>query len=178
MQITPSIITKLNITQAKGRDHTFSLTIDSIAPHKGSVSLDSERFSWSGHWSAMPQASVLDFFSSAPSDYLLGAMADIASHVSDGKGFRKKTLTKLLKLRRVSDLEREEAREIFVFIKHTVRSDWMMPSMMTRIWGEEWWHFMASAPNPLYTEALALIETAQAAVAQYRNQLANAKPII
>lgn len=171
MKITSTSILKLCVEDVEGIQDGLFVILESTGPKRGLATVRYGQQSWSSFWPAMPHEDVVDFFATAPCDYLVDNMTAIMSHTSDSKGFKNKTLLELLKLRRRGEITKENAKDLHSTFSQAERAQDVNGSMLAAVWGgDDWWHCIGSVPNPAYEKATHVMAAAQRAVRQYRDE--------
>lgn len=145
------------------------IDLESISPRWGQVgiAIPARGICWKDSWRSMPYDCVLEFFSKAPTEYLVDNMAGVSKGLPDYLGFKEKTLTKLMHMRRNREFERSEASSIYEMLSDSEYAHQADPKALAPIWGPDWWYAISMTPNPAYAEAMEIIDVAQKAVATY-----------
>ncbi|MDR6397967.1 hypothetical protein ACTOWA_00315 [Herbaspirillum seropedicae] len=154
MEITKSNLVKLTITGAPALD-PIGVFLEDIEPGKGKVVIECAGDSWTAYWSAMgKQKTVAQFISATSADYLVGCMVPgMRSHRYDPAQAQRICFQHILKERRRRDMERHEAKELWITVKQTHFYDHMggNAGLFQEVFGDEWWYSVPESPNPSWT---------------------------
>lgn len=181
MNIEITTVKKLLISDLMGEPYKIdpvSVILEDYEPGRGRIIIECAGESWSSWWGAMSGRTVAQFFCDCSDDYIIGC---IASQVRDRRfsGAALYALGKrsvIARRRGEGDyweygdrLEKWEAAELWSELDELQSIDgdqacWRHSDLLTRLFGDEWWHMASSAtePNPAYNYLLRLVAAVQA----------------
>lgn len=166
MKVTVSQVTKINIEGAKALD-PIDVFLEDFGHGKGSVTLKCYGQSWSGYWGATGCETVAEFFCSCDEHYLAGKMGGPDSTKPNYKMLPQFARESIIRRRRGRDriydsLMKEDARELYDMVSSILYvDDAPNHSVMTEIFGPEWWHVIPDMPNPDYDYLCRIINAAK-----------------
>lgn len=181
MNIEITTVKKLRIGDLMGEPYKLdpvSVILEDYEPGRGRIIVECAGESWSAWWGAMSGRAVAQFVCDCGADYIIGC---IASQVRESR-FSGAALHALAKrsviARRLGQsdyweygdrLEKHEAAELWSELDDlkSVEGDqacWRHSDLLTRLFGEEWWHMASTAtePNPAYHYLQRLVAAVQA----------------
>ncbi|WP_447590078.1 hypothetical protein [Aquipseudomonas campi] len=181
MKTETTQVTKLLISDLMGEPYKLdpvSAILEDFEPGRGRLILECAGESWSAWWSAMSGRTVAQFVCDCSADYIIGC---IASQVRESR-FSGDALYALAKRALIARrwgkgdyweygdrLEKQEAAELWSELDELRGVDrdqacWQHSDLLTRLFGEEWWHMAsrATVPNPAYHYLQRLVAAVQA----------------
>lgn len=181
LQVERSTVTKLMITGAPNLD-PITVFLEDLAPRKGKITVSCWGKSWTAYWAGMWDGlSIGQFFCELNTGYIIGYFDQAMSpRQFSGEALANKAQITVLQDRRRGELGQDEARELFTEAEdfrespsidhlHAAHSE-----LMTKLFGDEWWHLTndATEPNPDYAYLERIIHAVQQALSQEQQQVA------
>lgn len=168
MQIIEESIRRLTISMVPGLD-PIRVALEDIQPGKGRINIECFGKSWASFWGAMGNRTIADFFTDCNVSYLAGNLSDIQSDLTDGDAIVEGLRKELIKLRRSKDLDKDEARDLWLEIDEISAPCVEILyanhyELAVRLLGDDWWHQLPTKPNPDYEYLCRIIKTVQAAL--------------
>lgn len=171
MKISKSTVEKLVITDAQmpeglGTLDPITVFAEDYGPGQGKITITCFGEAWSHYWSHMGEKTKLaEFFRKCDEDYLAGKLkTGIQDEIEDDdeEGLTASLRDRIIKDRRIGDLDKNEARELW---DDAGRVDWHdRADICYRVFGDEWWHLTPQKPNHEYVYLCRIIKTVQAAL--------------
>jgi len=168
MKTELSKITRLLITDLMGEPYKLdpvTVVLEDFSPSKGRIIIECYGKSWSAGWGAMSGRTVAQFVSDCGADYIISSLCRVSQQrfsPTEAVKLARKVVCDRRRGRGLyweygAPLEREEARELYDDAKdlqgiESPSMAFLFDSLLTRIFGPEWWHSLdqADEPNPSY----------------------------
>lgn len=171
MKIETGTVTIVRITgiEASHSLDPIRVTLDDIEPGKGRITIECWGKAWASYWGGMGSQTIAQFFVGCNNGYLIDNLA--YGQQLERTRYSADALVKLAEKticeRRRSatpawldlgGLEKDAARELFndvgdlAYLEDPM-SCWSQSTLLTSIFGEEWFHYIdgrAAEPNPEY----------------------------
>lgn len=182
MNIEKSTVTKLLITGAPALD-PITVFLEDIEPRRGKIIIECYGKSWSSYWGGMGSNTIAQFFCSMDEHYLAKNLSDIHADIVDGDSIKDGAFRQIIALRKGrmvrsrlsvdgyvrigrNDITAEEARELWEEVEDaSFGSDgWSDPSLMQKVFGDEWWYQLPTKPNADYQYLCRIIKAVQQAL--------------
>nr|WP_319566224.1 hypothetical protein [uncultured Rhodoferax sp.] len=183
MKIEQKQVTLLTITEAPNLDPIRVQTED-IEPGKGRITVSCWGKSWTSYWGGMGEKNTIaDFFCSCNANYIIGNFTTgMPSTVFSGDALLERAKKSIIARRRgrcleYSHLDKAEARELWTDVElanidHGDRPQDLPSTLMTQLYGKEWWYEAerAQTPNHEYEYLTRIIHAVQAAFQQLKSE--------
>lgn len=168
MKTELSQIARLLITDLMGEPYKLdpvTVVLEDFSPGKGRIIIECYGKSWSAGWGAMSGRTVAQFVSDCGADYIISSLCRVSQQrfsPTEAVKLARKVICDRRRGRGLyweygAPLEREEARELYDDAKELQGIEspsmaFLFDSLLTRIFGPEWWHSLdqADEPNPSY----------------------------
>ena len=169
MKVTTSTIKQIKITEVPRLD-PIDVMLEDIEPGKGRIVIRCYTKAWTAYWGAMGDRTIAQFFCDCDEHYLAGGLSiGLPPTLSDGEAIFPAARREICKMRRANNLNRAKARELFDGLHdiNGISRDelWNHLSILTPIFGDEWWYSMPSRPNPEYEYLCRIIKAVQEGLA-------------
>lgn len=182
MRIETGTVRRIKIFDAPGLD-PISVTLEDYEAGQGKIGIDVYGTAWSNYWGAMgKQHTISTFFQKCSASYLIGKLATGI----EGTRFSNEALIALAKKTIIArrrgrhdrsnfdSLDKSEARELYDEIEcrlenvHTPSACHFESDFLTKVFHEEWWHYLdgeAQEPNPDYLYLERVVKAVQEGLA-------------
>lgn len=184
MKIEQTQITKLLLSDLMGEPYWLdpvTVILEDFEPGKGRIIIECYGKSWSAGWGAMSGRTVAQFVSDCGDEYVIGSLTRVSRQrfsSSEAVKLARKVICDRRRKRGLyweygEELEREEARQLYdqadeLCGMDSVNHGMLYDSLLSKVFGPEWWHFVDSAtePNPDYLYLQRIVLAVQAGLRQ------------
>lgn len=179
MKVEQSKVTKLRITEVENLD-PITVFLEDFGPGKGQITIQCYGKSWTSYWGAMDGRTIAEFFCDSDEHYIAKNLSQIDASVPDYEALAELAKAEVCKLRMARELDHREARRLFDEINDSPLTGdddeakaWLTydQSIMSEIFGYEWWCSIPWKANPEYEYLCRIILAVQAAIKSAGNGL-------
>jgi len=165
MKVTTETVQKITIADLDRLD-PVALYLEDQGPGKGKVIITCYGSSWTAFWGSMGDRPVAEFIKSCSNSYLIGKLdPQLKDEVDDIAGLTTAAKKEIIKNRKSKDLRDSDAREWFDTVCICAGEDLLNDrELMSRIFGDEYWHSIPKKPNPDYDYLSRILDAVKAAI--------------
>lgn len=167
MKIEQTTVQKIHITNVDRLD-PVTVVVEDIEPGKGKIIIECYGESWSSYWGGMGGRSISEFFMDCGNDYLIGNLTSRLYSTVPLEGHELESAVKkdLFFDRKKRVITAERARNIYDDIELYGLCDQDSNSILSRIYGEEWFRCIPEGPNHKYEYLSRIVDAVKEAFKQ------------
>lgn len=150
MKIESKLVTQLTITDVKNLD-PIRVFMEDLGPNQGRLIIECYGKSWSTYWGSMG-GTLAEFIRDVNVGYIVGKISNIESEIFNPDGIKEHVKKEILSDRRNWNIGPETARELWdaIDLEYVYESLEANVGLMSKVFGEEWFHCVPMKPNPDY----------------------------
>lgn len=178
MKITESKVKQLTISGLERLD-PIRVIMEDFGQGRGMITITCFGEAWSNYWGAMGEGAlgeyvtIAEFFGFCSVDYLAGKLKNgLEENLCDEQALEDGCRKEVLKLRRESDIDMEEARVLWNEIDWAdFDQPWQNNSdLFHKIFGDDWWHALPQRPNPEYVHLCRIVGAVKDGLKQHTEE--------
>lgn len=178
MKIQKSQITKLTITDIPQLD-SIALYLEDYKIGQGKITITCFNESWSYYWGSMGDRTLAEFIVDCDNHYLSQKLnPSIEADIIDEDGMDDFAKKEVIRRRREGSLDKKEARDIYDrchdLYEMKAYDSQEYACIMYRAFGDDWWEFYPTKPNPKYQYFCRILDAVKEALRQIQKDAMDA----